>query len=239
MANFVANLKEHFAKEKERMKPMTGKERVEHLWMYYSEYLWIVGVVVILLGAVIGSTINLIIKTNVVTGIMVNFTITQEGHNYLAEDYAKKIGAKEGRELVNLEYTVFDLMSDASASEQSYYAAMTVVAEVGAEKLDYILLDKPGMEFYITQAVYMDLREFFSPEEIAQFAAEDRLIYAQEEGSEDKWVVAVDITELPFVQDTITSEGPIYFALSGSAPHIDQCRGIWEHINAWPAKAAQ
>ena len=238
MANFVTNLKEHFAKEKERMKPMTGKERAEHLWMYYSEYLWIVGVVVILVGAVITSLFNLMTKTTVVTGIMVNFTITQEGHNYLAEDYAEKIGAKEGRELVNLEYTVFDLMSDASASEQSYYAAMTVVAEVSAQKLDYILLDKPGMEFYITQSVYMDLREFFSPDEIAQFAAEDRLIYAQEEGSEDKWVVAVDITELPFVQDTITSEGPIYFALSGSAPHVEQCRGIWEHINAWPAKAA-
>ena len=207
--------------------------------MYYSEYLWIVGVVVILLGALISSTFNLLTKTNVVTGIMVNFTITQEGHNYLAEDYAEKIGAKEGRELVNLEYTVFDLMSDASASEQSYYAAMTVVAEVSAQKLDYILLDKAGMEFYITQAVYMDLREFFSAEEIERFAAEDRLIYAQEEGSEDKWVVAVDITELPFVQDTVTSEGPIYFALSGSAPHVDQCRGIWEHINAWPAKAAQ
>ncbi|MBR4864072.1 MAG: hypothetical protein IKU07_05795 [Oscillospiraceae bacterium] len=238
MANFVTNLKEHFAKEKERMKPMTGKERAEHLWMYYSEYLWVVGVVVILLGAVITSLFNLMTKTTVVTGIMVNFTITQEGHNYLAEDYAEKIGAKEGRELVNLEYTVFDLLSDASASEQSYYAAMTVVAEVSAQKLDYILLDKPGMEFYITQSVYMDLREFFSPEEIAQFAAEDRLIYAQEEGSEDKWVVAVDITELPFVQDTVTSEGPIYFALSGSAPHVEQCRGIWEHINAWPAKAA-
>ena len=238
MANFLTNLKEHLAKEKERMKPMTGKERAEHLWMYYSEYLWIVGVVVILVGAMITSVFNLLTKETVVTGIMVNFTITQEGHNYLAEDYAEKIGAKEGRELVNLEYTVFDLMSDASASEQSYYAAMTVVAEVSAQKLDYILLDKAGMEFYITQSVYMDLREFFTPEEIAQFAAEERLIYAQEEGSEDKWVVAVDITELPFVQDTITSEGPIYFALSGSAQHVEQCHGIWEHINAWPAKTA-
>ena len=238
MGNFIAKLKTGWDAEVERMKPMTGKERLEHLWMYYSEYLWIVAVVVILLGAVIGSTINLLTKTNVVTGIMVNFTITQEGHNYLAEDYAEKIGAKEGRELVNLEYTVFDLMSDASASEQSYYAAMTVVAEVSAQKLDYILLDKAGMEFYITQAVYMDLRNFFTEEEIAQFAAEDRLIYAQEEGETDKWVVAVDITDLAFVQDTVTSEGPIYFALSGSAQHIDQCRGIWEHINAWPAKAA-
>lgn len=238
MNKFFKNLKEGWTKEKERMAPMTGKQKLEHLWTYYSEYLWIVGVVVILLAAMINSVINLATKSTVVTGIMVNFTITQDGHNYLAQDYAEKIGAKEGRELVNLEYTVFDLMADESASDQSYYAAMTVVAEVAAKKLDYILLDKAGMEFYITQAVYMDLREFFTPEEIEQFASEDRLIYAQEEGSEDKWVVAVDITALPFVQDTVTSEGPIYFALSGSAPHVEQCRGIWEHINAWPAKAA-
>lgn len=236
MGKWIANLKEGWAKEKERMAPMTGKQRVEHLWMYYSEYLWIAAVVLILVAALFSSVINLTFKKTVVTGMMVNFTIDQEGYNYLSEDFAQRIGAKKNRELVKLEYTAFDPLTEQANSEQSYYAAMTVVAEVSAEKLDYILLDKAGMEFYITQAVYMDLREFFTEEELAQLAAEDRLIYAQEEGSEDKWVVAADITELAFVQDNITSEGPIYFALSGSAPNRENCREIWEHIHAWQGK---
>lgn len=232
----IAGLKAHFAKEKERMKPMSNKQRLEHLWTYYSEYLWIVAVVMILLGAMTTSLINLT-KDTLVTGMLVNFTIEQEGMNYLSEGYAEAVGAKKNWELVKVEYTTFDSLSDNSASEQNYYAAMTVVAEVSAEKLDYILLDKAGMEFYITQAVYLDLREFFTEEELAQMAAEDRLIYAQEEGSEDKWVVAVDISELAFVKDNVTSEGPIYFALAGSSQNRDHCRGIWEHIHAWPETA--
>lgn len=234
---YKQSLKELIVQEKERMKPMTPKKRLEHLWTYYSEYLWVVAVVVILLGAMITSLFNLS-KDTLVTGMVVNVSLEQEGMNYLSEDYAEKIGAKKGRELVKLEYTTFETLTDDASSEQNYYAAMTVVAEVSAKKLDYILLDKTGMEFYITQAVYLDLREFFTEEELAQFAEEDRLIYAQEEGSEDKWVVAVDITETPFVKDNLLTEGPIYFALSGSAPNPDHCRGIWEHILDWPARAA-
>ncbi len=216
----------------EQLKPMTWGERLDHLWTYYKEWLWIGSVVVILICTAVSSVIN-ILKDVQVTGMMVNLTIEQEGYNYLSSDYAKKIGADSVWEEVRLEYTVFETMTAESAAEENYYAAMTVVAEVSAKKLDYIILDKPGMEFYITQDVYMDLREFFTEEEIEQFAREDRLVYAQEEDSEDKWVAAVDITETAFVQDNVTSQGPIYFALAGNTEKIETCRDIWNHIHAW------
>lgn len=229
---YKKSLKEKWAEEVERMKPMTGRQRIDHLWTYYSEYLWIVAVVVILLGAVISSLFNLT-KETVVTGIMVNVTVEQEGMNYLEQDYAEYIQANPRRQKIKLEYTAFGSLADQSNSEQNYYAAMTVVGEVSAKMLDYIILDKAGMEFYITQSVYMDLRNFFTEEEIAQFAAEDRLVYAQEEGSDDRWVVAVDISEIPFVQDNVTSEGPVYFALSGSTQRPEACRDIWEYLHLW------
>lgn len=232
---FIEKLKTQWAEEKARMEPMTTKQRIDHLWTYYKEYLWVAVLAVILIGAMISSLINLS-KTEVVTGILVNMTVEQEGMNYLSEDYAKKIGADPFWDEVKVEYTAFTALTDQSNSEQNYYAAMTVVAEVSAEKLDYMILDKVGMEFYITQGVYMDLREFFTEEEIAQFAAEDRLIYAQEEGSEDKWVAAVDISDIPFVQDNVTSEGPTYFALAGNTQKLDICRDIWNHIHAWESK---
>ena len=217
------------------MEPMTTKQRIDHLWTYYKEYLWVAVLAVILIGAMISSLINLS-KNEVVTGILVNMTVEQEGMNYLSEGYAQKIGADPFWDKVKVEYTAFTSLTDQANSEQNYYAAMTVVAEVSAEKLDYMILDKVGMEFYISQGVYMDLREFFTEEEIAGFAAEDRLIYAQEEGSEDKWVVAVDISHIPFVTDNVTSEGPIYFALAGNTQKTEVCRDVWEHILAWEAK---
>lgn len=229
------NLKKEWHKLKEQLAPMTGKQRIDHLWTYYKEYLWIGIVVVILISAMISSAINLS-KNVVVTGMMVNLTIDQRGYNYLSEDYAEKIQADPTWDVVKLEYTAFDPLTENANAEQNYYAAMTVVAEVSAEKLDYIILDKSGMEFYITQDVYMDLREFFTEEELAQFAKEDRLIYAQEEGSDEKWVAAVDITETPFVRDNVTSEGPIYFALAGNTEKPETCRDIWDHIHLWQSE---
>ena len=159
------NLKKEWHKLKEQLAPMTGKQRIDHLWTYYKEYLWIGIVVVILISAMISSAINLS-KNVVVTGMMVNLTIDQRGYNYLSEDYAEKIQADPTWDVVKLEYTAFDPLTENANAEQNYYAAMTVVAEVSAEKLDYIILDKSGMEFYITQDVYMDLREFFTEEEL-------------------------------------------------------------------------
>jgi hypothetical protein len=228
----IERLKKHFAAEKERMAPMTTRQKIDHIWTYYKEYMWIGLVVVILLGAMTSSLINLG-KTDVVTGIMVNLTLDQKGMNYLQEDYHAHIGADPFWDRVKVEYTAFTSLTDGSNSEQNYYAAMTVVAEVSAEKLDYMILDKVGMEFYITQAVYMDLRNFFTEEEIAQLAAENRLIYAVEEGEDDPWVVAVDISNIAFVRDNVTSEGPIYFALAGNTKKLDVCRDIWNYLNAW------
>lgn len=232
MAKYKKSIKEKWAEEVERMKPMTWPDRIDHLWTYYREYLWVVALVVILLGAVIASLVNLT-KETVVTGMMVNITVEQQGMNYLEREYAEYLEVNPNRQKIKLEYTAFGSLEDQANSEQNYYAAMTVVGEVSAKMLDYLILDKAGMEFYITQSVYMDLREFFTAEELAQFEAEGRLIYGQEEGSEERWVIAVDITDIPYVQDNVTSEGPVYFALSGSTKRKEACRDVWEYLHMW------
>lgn len=227
------SLKNHWAKEKDRLREMTFREKVDHIWTYYREYLWVVAVAVIVIGATVTSTINLLFKEPVVTGIAVNITLEQAGYNYLTEDYGETLDINPRWDIVKLEYTAFGDLSDPTNSEQNYYAAMTVVGEVEAEMLDYIILDKEGMLFYIEQNIYMDLREFFTAEELAQLAKENRLFYAQQEGSEDKWVVAADITDTPFAQDNITSEGQVYFAISARTQRPEACRDIWEYLNKW------
>ena len=71
----------------------------------------------------------------------------------------------------------------------------------------------------------------FTEEELA--ALEPYLIYAQVEGEPDRWPMAVDITHLPFVQDTMAQEEQVFFTLSGNVRSEDACRSIWEYINNW------
>ena len=96
-----------------------------------------------------------------------------------------------------------------------------------------MILDKFALEYYIAHEVYMDLRDVFSEEELAALAAEDRVIYAQQAGQEERWPIAIKITEIDFVKDNVNSGGDIYFALSGSSPRLDMCYHAWQYLNAW------
>lgn len=215
------------------LKPMTWPKRIDHLWEYYKEYLWIALAASIFVMAAIAGIIN-VNKETVVRGMLVNIAIDQEGYNYLSEDYAEKLELTGNRK-VELTYTNFKSLEDPTSTEDNAYAAMAVTNEVSAQILDYMILDQMSMEFYLSQGVYMDLREFFTQEELAAIP-QKALIYGKEEGSEDMWLAAIDISQLDFVKTYVTSEGATYFALSGSTQRPEACRAMWEYINAYQPK---
>lgn len=217
-------------KLREEMKPMSWSQRIDHIWTYYKEYIGLLALVIFISTGLITSIVRAQ-REVLITGIMVNLTVDQEGYNYLSEDYAEYLEIKD-KEKVRLEYTSFmDLAT--SSSEQDYYAAMTVIAEVSAKKLDYMILDEFSMGFYAGQEVYLDLSKVFTQEELDAFAEKDLLIYCMEEEEQVRWPAAIKITDLPYVKDNITAEDDVYFALSGSSEKYEQIRDMWEYINAW------
>ena len=238
------------------MKPMSFKDKVDHIWTYYKEY---IGLVALALFVTIGlitsmATAN---KNAVITGILVNITMDQEAHNYLSVDYADHLD--EDTEKVKLESTSFyDL--ETNPSEENYYASMIVINEVSAKMLDYMILDKLAMEFYTGQEVYLDLREFFTLEELQDFAKKDMLVFCLEEDTaaglsqeqlydlqmksltpEGKdidgcWPAAVKITDMDYIKNNVTNEDDIYFALAGSTEKTEEVRALWEYMKAWKAE---
>lgn len=251
-----SNFYKGFVKLLNDLKPMSWKERIEHIWEYYKEYMLVVGVFLVVTIGLITSSIAAG-KEAVVTGIMVNITVDQKGYSYLSTDYAKHIGETD-EDLVRLEYTEFsDLLVD--ASEENYNAAQVIILEVAAKKLDYMILDKLAMEFYTAQEIYLDLRDFFTLEELQEFMKKDQLVFCLEEKAADMsaeelkalqeyclseegadieycWPAAVKITDMDYVKDNVTSGGDIYFAMAGSTEKLEQVRGVWEYMKAWKAE---
>lgn len=226
-----SNFREELKKLREEMKPMTFKQKVDHIWTYYKDYVLVsLPLLLIVVGLIASGISNATEK--VVTGIMVNITIDQEGYNYLSTDYEEYLQLEEGQE-VKLEYTSFEDLTTSTDTENNYYAAMGVVGEVSAKTLDYMILDGMSMQFYATQEVYGDLRTVFTEEELAYFAENDLLVYCLEEGQTEEWPAAVKIDDLPFVQKYIRSDDSVFFTLSGSSQHLEACRAIWDYINAW------
>ena len=219
-------------KLKEDMAPMTFAEKVDHIWYYYKTYIFVFTVLGVAIIALLGSMLSK--KVAITSGLMVNLTMSTEGYTYLTDDYFDRIGGERGQE-VRLDSTKFENLNITTDVEVNYNAAMTLVARVSGGILDYVLMDQSALEFYINQDVCMDLREFFTEQELEDMS--DRLIQAKIEETGETWIVAVDITDLPFVQanaGTVNEEnGRIYFALSGRPAHPDNCRDIWEYIHEW------
>ena len=220
---------------REDMRPMTFWQKVDHLWSYYNIYILFTAFALSLV-VVFASYLSYQSTQTLVSGMMVNIYIDPEGYSYLSEDYAQRLGADD-KHIVELDYANFGDLLDPTKSEDNYNQSQVLIARVSGQMLDYILLDQFAMEFYINQEVYLDLRDFFTAEELAELDKENRVIYAHQEGSIDYWAVAVDITDIAFAKDNINNEGKVYFALSGNQPNLEMCRDAWDYLHAWEPKA--
>lgn len=227
----------------EDLKPMTFREKVDHLWTYYKEYLFLAVLAVILATGLITAAINANRET-LVLGIVANSPMSQEGKEYLEKGYAEKIGAKNDWEVL-LHTTNFQSMEDPISAEDNYNAAQMLTARVSAGQLEYAIVDELAMSFYVTQAVFLDLRELFTEEELAQLAQKDMLMYAtegdvDENGDlipgtgdiEGRFPVGLKLKDTAFGQEALYGKTN-YFVVSGNNPDKEHVRGIWEHILDW------
>ena len=225
----IKKLKQNFRKFVETLKPMTFSQRVDHIWTYYKEHLVLALAGLILVVGIIVSAFNAQIEV-IFSGAIANLDLTKAGATYLQEDLYEYLGGKSGQK-VQLSATYFEeLFSSVEGFDYNYNAAMGAVAMVGAQSLDYMLLDEVALKFYLTQDIFMDLREFFTVEELLEL--EDRLVYFElDDGS--RYPVAIHMEDTPYAKDCIDIKGAVFFAWAGNAPHKDTCRVFWDYLNAW------
>lgn len=219
----------------ETLKPMTGKQRVEHIWEYYKEYMFVALMVIVMLFIVFSSVFK---KENeiLLAGALVNVRVSDEGWKYINEDYFAHIGGVDGKQELSISSSfVENLYTSASNFDTNYNIIMSIVSMVNAKSLDYLLLDQDSMELYLTQDVMLELTELFTEEEIK--ALGDKVIYLECEDEDGNIVsrmpVAVNIADTRFAQDCMNIEKGCYFAVAVNAPHLDTCRNFWEYLMAW------
>lgn len=218
------------------LKPMTWRQRVDHIWSYYKPHMVVALVILVAVVGTISMAFNAG-KETLVSGIMVNISITPEGRNYLEKDYFADLGGNKNTQEINLYYADFSALENAVYEEEQYSASQVLVGLVTGAKLDYMLLDQFAMEFYIRQDVYFDLRDFFTEEELAELDAGKYVIYAMEEGTNDRMPIAVDISRLEFVKENISAEEKTFFAISGNTPDLKMCRDVYERLQKWQKPA--
>lgn len=215
-----------FESLKKNLEGMTFGEKVDHIWTYYKELFF-----VLLLGCIIlyvfAWTIFAPKKEVVFGGVLCNVSMKQECYYHLTEAYQDRLGLT-GHQVVDIASLVFKPPTLANEVDSSYKHSMSMISMVEAKTVDFMLLDQYAMEFYIPHEIYLDLREIFTSEELEAWG--DKVIKAQPEGGE-AYPIAINITELPFIQEATGKQVFIAFAANTERP--DLCRDVWEYILAW------
>lgn len=223
-------LAESFRQLKAEIAPMPFSKKVDHLWTYYKEYLLVTAVALLIVGGVLSGLVSAG-KELLLSGTAVNVKLSADGYTYLSEAYFEKLEGNAKRQHLDFSYVYFGDPGDYANAEMNYNSSMSVIARVAAEMLDYLIMNELALESYIDQEMFLDLREFFTPEEMTEWA--QQVIYVEPEGAEEMFPVAIVITELPFVQDCVETDGPIYLAFTGNSPRKAAMRDFWEYLLAW------
>lgn len=216
------------------LKPMTFRQKVDHIWTYFKEVILITVVSLIVL---IGVGINVFTpKKDLLMGGMCACTyLTEEGVNYLTDAYFQQLQGDPKKQEVQMYFRSF---GDFSTSTQDYDAFQSIIAMMSTEMVDYLLIDDDRLEPFVGYEALMDLREVFTAEELEQFG--DKVRYAQaadEDGNPtgEKIPVAVDVTDIPFIQASRQYEQNIFLSFAANAPNKDSLRHFWQYLLDWEA----
>lgn len=229
------------------MAGMTFREKVDHLWSYYGFYaVAVLGLVVLVSGLLITMVQNKQ-KEILVGGIFVNVSMSQKGYNYLSEDYFAYLGGEEGKQIVEISTTDFSSLEDPTSSEDNYNASTLLVNLAAANRLDYAIVDAFALKHYLgwEQGLFMDLRECFSEEQIAEFQEKDMLWYVLRTEDEQEFEqgdfsaddprlvpVALKMDKTKFGQEMMGSK-EAFFVIVALNKGPEASVAVWEYIENW------
>lgn len=221
------NLKEHLAKLKKDMEPMTFKEKADHIWTYYKYHMLVAFCVLFIVGGALAAFL-MPREEILIAGVQCNMQMTNEGYDYLNSAFKSEVlKANDGKTMLHsFRFYGEGTVEAVEHTTQAYYS---VTAYVEAQELDYMLMDMYSVTYFGSDRLFMDLRDILSAQELAQLDAQGLILY--EESEEDGQVAprAINITGMPFCTKEVKAE-ECYLAFVRNTPRADACKQLWEHI---------
>lgn len=237
MGEKIKNLKlyQGFVKLKETIKPMTFREKIQHIWFSYKAEMYIAAllifVVVFVFSCIITANTELMIA-----GDLMNLSISDEGLEYLTDDYLERMGGEKFLKKFQIVETYYNTGDSSEEIEYNYQSSTQIVARVAAGMLDFQIINKPAMELFLGEDFYLDLRQFLTEEELAQW--EGKIIYIEYMDSDERIPVALDISGTDFAKDCMPHYGPYFFAVIKTSPRLEQVRDFFDYLLDWEENKA-
>lgn len=144
-----------FRREWAAFAAMNFRQKLEHIWIYYK--MWILVLIVLIAVAIsaIGS-IRYNSRQQLISGIFLNTTTTEEGYAHLKDGYWQFRGSSPKQRTELIESRTLDMEN---LPENDAANLMVVVSMIAAKTLDYVIADESALNMLDEQEVVLDLRE--------------------------------------------------------------------------------
>lgn len=212
---------------KEILAPMTKKERLEYLWEYYKA----VPIVAVVVIAFLASMISSWLKPEIVfEGIGVNVDMIEDDDSYITEDWLQVMGGNAKKETARYSSLYIGSFEADTVETELAVAAQKVMLMAIAESLDYVLMDRSAVDFYIEKGIFSPLEKVLSQEQLEQF--QDKMIYVELEDN-TKIPVALDISETSFAKQCSVVGKELFIAFPGNTERAELSDDFFDYLLAW------
>jgi len=225
MGTFVnMPLKERWKTEVARLREMTFREKVQHIWEYYRLHLLALAVILIITGSLINVwLINPRQKTVLFVAWNAGFAM-HEQLNAVADVLADGIANNNKRETV--EVSLFFAPEGDPQSEMA--STMRLTAMVAAGAIDVFILDNELLVEYTERGLIQPVEEMLAglrtADPLVYAEVDDRLDYVlhtSEEKTPDGRLMGVDISNSPLLSELGFNQGQLWFCVSASSDNLD------------------
>lgn len=224
----------------ETIKPMPMKEKVNHILTSYTDVVFLLGVVLVLLSMLVTSLIFSGPET-VFEGAVFNVKLSSEGVDDISNDFAQLLEPEMDNKAVTVnkyafqnvsvpEGDEFESVEDMQNATQIMVLMKQIAMLVSAKEIDFMMADRSSMVILKNQDFCMNLSQLL-PEDVFT-RVKDQLIYMESIDDGSLIPLAIDISGTAFAKKYISSENTC-IAFVGNTTRPDKCLLFLDYILNW------
>ena len=212
--------------EREKLRSMTGKDRLWYIWAYYKFHILGVFIAIGIIWSIGAAMYQKSFDTALYCVYLNNRSETELDTAPLEQGFAKYLGLGE-KELITTESTYISYGED--ATEFSYASMAKITALVASKELDIIIGDQENMEHYASMDGLSDLEAELPEDTLA--LVRDRLIYASgADGSQYACGISLDGTW--FAKESHLAQDPPILSIISNSTHKETVVALLHYIFA-------
>ena len=212
-------LKKDIKSELEKIKQMSGKDRIWYIYEYYKFHIVAVILAFTLLW-VVGSSLYRQTFTTRLTFAIVNDRSGGESSMDEFENSLKEALGFGKKDLIEINSGLFINTDEPQASQYAYASMAKIAALSAGGNLDIIIADPQTIQHYGSQNAFLNLEDFL-PEDLKDRAETEGLFFYTDNGSGQSIAAAISLDSTDFSELTGAVIHSPYLAVVASSQHTE------------------